>query len=104
MAVLTPMISPWMLRREPPELRGLMAASVWMKRCGGLRPVDDNGGQAVNGFPKPRLPDFEDNSGRRAVAWHLIYIQFSKNISGFPTMVSQDRVCGGDRSLTVTAR
>jgi hypothetical protein len=31
MAVLTPMTSPFMLSSGPPELPGLMAASVWMK-------------------------------------------------------------------------
>jgi hypothetical protein len=30
MATLTPMISPWALTSAPPELPGLMAASVWM--------------------------------------------------------------------------
>ena len=44
----------------------------------------------------PRLPGFEDSSGRRAVAGRLIDIRLSKSVSGLPTMGgAQDRVCGG---------
>jgi hypothetical protein len=42
MAVLMPMTSPLMLRSGPPELPGLIEASVWMKfsneRVASLRP------------------------------------------------------------------
>ena len=39
MAVLMPITSPAMLNSGPPELPGLMAASVWMKSSKGPAPI-----------------------------------------------------------------
>ena len=57
MATLTPMISPWVLVSAPPELPGLMDASVWMTLrftwpwSALLEPLDPSGGAKLKPFP-----------------------------------------------------